>query len=106
MLTVRGLSRRFGDLVVFDNVSFDVAAGQIAVVVGPNGSGKTTLLRCVVGADRPDGGQVQIDGRRGRETDAPDSADRGPGPRLRPGKRERLQPVEDRLQLSDLGGLR
>jgi ABC-type multidrug transport system ATPase subunit len=68
-LQVRGLSRRFGDLVVLDGVSFSVDAGQIAVVVGPNGSGKTTLLRCVVGADRPDGGEVLIDGRRSNEAD-------------------------------------
>lgn len=69
-LTVQGLSRSFGKLVVFDGVDFTVDAGQVAVVVGPNGSGKTTLLRCVVGADRPDEGQVLIDGRRGYETDA------------------------------------
>ena len=69
-LAVRGLSRRFGDLTVLQDVSFTVTAGQIAVVVGPNGSGKTTLLRCVIGADRPDAGEVLIDGRRAYETDA------------------------------------
>ncbi|MFI9531559.1 ABC transporter ATP-binding protein [Micromonospora rosaria] len=69
-LTVRGLCRRFGNLVVLDDVSFTVPAGRIAVVVGPNGSGKTTLLRCVVGADRPDDGEVLVDGRRAYETDA------------------------------------
>jgi len=65
---VRDLTRRFGNLVVLDHVTFSVAAGQIAVVAGPNGSGKTTLLRCVVGADRPDEGEVLIDGRRSDET--------------------------------------
>jgi ABC-2 type transport system ATP-binding protein len=39
------------------------------VVLGPNGSGKTTLLRCVVGADRPDAGEVLVQGRRADETD-------------------------------------
>ena len=68
VLQVKGLRRQFGDLVVLDQVSFSVAEGQIAVVVGPNGSGKTTLLRCVVGADRPDGGEVLIDGRRSDES--------------------------------------
>lgn len=67
-LQVREVSRRFGSLVVLDRVSFSVAAGQIAVVAGPNGSGKTTLLRCVVGADRPDEGEVFIEGRRSDET--------------------------------------
>jgi ABC-type multidrug transport system ATPase subunit len=68
-LTVQALTRRFGNLLVFDEVSFSVPAGQVAVVVGPNGSGKTTLLRCVVGADRADGGEVRLDGRRLDETD-------------------------------------
>ncbi|WP_432906981.1 DUF6297 family protein [Micromonospora matsumotoense] len=68
-LAVRGLTRRFGALVVLDDVRFQLDAGQVAVVVGPNGSGKTTLLRCVVGADRPDEGEVLLDGRRCDETD-------------------------------------
>ncbi|MBQ0979910.1 ATP-binding cassette domain-containing protein [Micromonospora zamorensis] len=68
-LSVRGLSRNFGNLVVLDDVSFTLAAGRIAVVLGPNGSGKTTLLRCVVGADRPDAGEVRVQGRRADETD-------------------------------------
>ncbi|MET7879390.1 MULTISPECIES: ABC transporter ATP-binding protein [Micromonospora] len=68
-LTVRGLSRNFGNLVVLDDVSFALPAGRIAVVLGPNGSGKTTLLRCVVGADRPDAGEVLVQGRRADETD-------------------------------------
>jgi ABC-2 type transport system ATP-binding protein len=69
-LTVRGLSRSFGQLLVLDDVSFSVAPGQVAVVFGPNGSGKTTLLRCVVGADRADGGEVLLEGRRLDETDS------------------------------------
>ncbi|MET7831405.1 heme ABC exporter ATP-binding protein CcmA [Micromonospora sediminicola] len=69
LLSVRGLTRRFGQLVVLEDVSFDLAAGRLAVVVGPNGSGKTTLLRCVVGADRPDAGEVLVNGRRCYETD-------------------------------------
>ncbi|ATO15239.1 heme ABC exporter ATP-binding protein CcmA [Micromonospora sp. WMMA2032] len=69
LLSVRGLTRRFGQLVVLEDVSFDLAAGRLAVVVGPNGSGKTTLLRCVVGVDRPDAGEVLVNGRRRYETD-------------------------------------
>ncbi|HEV7898955.1 MAG TPA: ABC transporter ATP-binding protein [Planosporangium sp.] len=69
MLTVRGLTRRFGELLVLDQVTFSVEPGRVAVVLGPNGSGKTTLLRCVVGADRADGGEVLLEGRRLDETD-------------------------------------
>jgi ABC-2 type transport system ATP-binding protein len=68
-LTVRGLTRRFGALVVFEDVTFSVPPGGITVVLGPNGAGKTTLLRCVVGADRPDGGEVLLHGRPLDETD-------------------------------------
>ncbi|MER7456665.1 ABC transporter ATP-binding protein [Micromonospora sp. NPDC126480] len=68
-LAVHGLVRRFGELVVLDNVTFHLDAGRLAAVVGPNGSGKTTLLRCVVGADRPDEGEVLLDGERCDETD-------------------------------------
>jgi heme ABC exporter ATP-binding subunit CcmA len=68
-LTARGLTRRFGSLLVLNDLTFSVAAGQVVVVVGPNGAGKTTLLRCVVGIDRPDAGEVLLDGTRMDETD-------------------------------------
>jgi ABC-2 type transport system ATP-binding protein len=68
-LEVQGLTRRFGNLVVFEEISFTVGPGAAAVVLGPNGAGKTTLLRCVVGADRPDAGEVRLDGRRFDETE-------------------------------------
>ena len=68
-LTVRNLTRRFGPHVVLQAVDFSVAAGSSVVVVGPNGAGKTTLLRCVVGADRPDTGEVLLDGRPMAEPD-------------------------------------
>jgi ABC-type multidrug transport system ATPase subunit len=68
-LTVRGLTRRFGALLVLDNVSFSVAAGSVLAVVGPNGAGKTTLLRCVAGSDRPDAGELLFDGRVMVETE-------------------------------------
>jgi len=63
------LTCRFGPLVVLDSVSFSIPAAHIAVAVGPNGAGKTTLLRCVIGADRPDEGEVLLDGRSVDETD-------------------------------------
>ncbi|GAA1739538.1 ABC transporter ATP-binding protein [Luedemannella helvata] len=68
-LTVRGLSRNFGTLLVLDDITFTVETGRIATVLGPNGSGKTTLLRCVVGADRPDSGEVLIAGHPADESD-------------------------------------
>ena len=52
------LSKRYGDVVAADEVSFDVRPGRITALVGPNGSGKTTLLRMLAGTVEPDGGTI------------------------------------------------
>jgi ABC-2 type transport system ATP-binding protein len=69
VLVVDGLVRQFGTAVVLAGVGFSLGPGRAAAVVGPNGAGKTTLLRCVVGADRPDHGEVLLDGNPLREDD-------------------------------------
>ena len=48
-VSVRGLAMQYGRRLVFHDLSFDLASGQAAGVVGPNGSGKTTLLRAIAG---------------------------------------------------------
>ncbi len=67
LLSVSGLVRSFGWVRVLDRVDLQVGAREAVAVVGPNGSGKTTLLRCVIGADRPSAGTVELDGRPLRE---------------------------------------
>jgi ABC-type branched-subunit amino acid transport system ATPase component/ABC-type branched-subunit amino acid transport system permease subunit len=52
------LSKRYGDVVAAEDVSFDVRPGRITALVGPNGSGKTTLLRMLAGTIEPDGGTI------------------------------------------------
>jgi multiple sugar transport system ATP-binding protein len=60
-LELRNVTKRFGDVIALDAVSFAVEEGEFFVVVGPNGSGKTTLLRVIAGLVRPDVGDVYIE---------------------------------------------
>lgn len=62
VLAARGLAVRYGRRLVFDDVSFSVAAGQALGVVGPAGVGKTALLRTLVGILRPSAGEVRVNG--------------------------------------------
>lgn len=63
MLEIHHLSRCFGRRIVFDDVSFDVAPGEIVGLLGANGAGKTTLLRVLAGYLEPTSGDVLFDGR-------------------------------------------
>jgi len=62
MLSVRNLSRSFGNRLVVDDVSFDVGRGRLTGFVGGNGAGKTTTMRMILGVLRPDSGEVLLDG--------------------------------------------
>jgi phosphonate transport system ATP-binding protein len=65
-VSVRGLTKSFGDRVVLDGVDLDVQAGEVVSILGANGSGKSTLLRCLSGLTRFDAGQVRVAGRAAR----------------------------------------
>ncbi|MBR0849104.1 amino acid ABC transporter ATP-binding protein [Bradyrhizobium diazoefficiens] len=62
VLDVAGVSKRFGDLEVLSDISFQVAKGETVCVLGPSGSGKSTLLRCINWLERPDAGQIYLTG--------------------------------------------
>ncbi len=64
LLSVRGVTKRFGGLAALTDVSFDVAPGEIFGVIGPNGAGKTTLFSCLVGAESPTSGEIHFRGER------------------------------------------
>jgi len=61
-LSVSGLTKRFGGLVAVNNISFDIAGGEILGLIGPNGSGKSTAMKLIMGLERPNAGSVKVDG--------------------------------------------
>jgi branched-chain amino acid transport system ATP-binding protein len=64
LLSVRGISKRFGGLLALSSIEFDVAQGDVFGIIGPNGAGKTTLFSCLVGALRPSSGEIWFRGER------------------------------------------
>src|ERR1051325_4739515 len=61
MLSVSGLTKRFGALRAVNNVSFEVSEGDILGLIGPNGSGKSTTFNCIAGLYAPDGGTIRFE---------------------------------------------
>src|SRR5476649_464819 len=64
VLDVAGVSKKFGEVEVLSDVSFQVDKGETVCVLGPSGSGKSTLLRCINWLERPDAGQIYLNGER------------------------------------------
>ena len=64
MITLSGLTKRYGERTAVDDLSFTVAPGRVTGFVGPNGAGKSTTMRMMVGLTRPDAGEVRYDGVR------------------------------------------
>jgi branched-chain amino acid transport system ATP-binding protein len=63
LLSISGLTRRFGGLVAVDGVTLEVRPGEIVGLLGPNGSGKTTVLNLISGALKSDGGSIRLRGK-------------------------------------------
>jgi putative ABC transport system ATP-binding protein len=63
LLTVTGLGKRYGDALVFSDVSLEMARGELVALLGESGVGKSTLLNCVAGLDSADAGSVTLAGR-------------------------------------------
>ncbi len=62
MIRVRNLSKSFGSVTAVNDVSFDVAAGEIFAFLGPNGAGKTTTIKMLTTLLKPSGGSIELDG--------------------------------------------
>ena len=63
MIEARGLSKRYGDKLAVDDLSFTVRPGRVTGFLGPNGAGKTTTMRMILGLDRPTAGSVTVNGK-------------------------------------------
>lgn len=60
VLSVKNISKAFGDNVVLTDISFDVNRGEVVAIIGPSGSGKSTILRCINQLETIDGGQISV----------------------------------------------
>jgi ABC-2 type transport system ATP-binding protein len=71
VVTVRSLTKRFGEAVAVDDLTFSLTPGTVTGFLGPNGAGKTTTLRLLLGLAEPTVGEALVFGRRYRELDNP-----------------------------------
>ncbi|WP_406639755.1 ABC transporter ATP-binding protein [Amycolatopsis sp. WGS_07] len=71
MIEATGLTKRYGNTLAVNNLSFSVAAGKVTGFLGPNGAGKSTTMRMILGLDNPTGGQVRIGGKLYRDLKEP-----------------------------------
>ncbi|NLT31651.1 MAG: ABC transporter ATP-binding protein [Propionibacterium sp.] len=71
MITFTNLTKRYGDLLAVDDISFTVEPGSVTGFLGPNGAGKSTAMRCLTGLTRPTSGTATVLGRQYRQLDNP-----------------------------------
>jgi ABC-2 type transport system ATP-binding protein len=71
VVCVQGLTKRYGELVAVDDLTFSLEAGSVTGFLGPNGAGKTTTLRLLLGLAEPTDGEALVFGRRYRQLDQP-----------------------------------
>lgn len=62
-IEIRNLFKKFNQVIAVNNVNLDIQKGEILTLLGPSGCGKTTTLRCIAGLEKPDAGDVIIDGK-------------------------------------------
>jgi polar amino acid transport system ATP-binding protein len=62
MVHFQGVTKRYGELVVLDELDLDIAANEKVAIIGPSGSGKTTVLRMLMTLERIDGGMIEVEG--------------------------------------------
>lgn len=60
VIEAKGLSKAFGDKLLYDNLNFELPPAGIVGIIGPNGAGKTTIFRMIMGQEQPDGGEIKL----------------------------------------------
>jgi ABC-2 type transport system ATP-binding protein len=71
MIEAEGLTKRYGDTLAVNNLTFTVNPGRVTGFLGPNGAGKSTTMRMILGLDTPTSGHVEIDGKPYRQLNRP-----------------------------------
>jgi ABC-type branched-subunit amino acid transport system ATPase component len=79
LMQIAGVTKRYGGLVALDNVTLDLARGEIVGLIGPNGAGKTTLVNVITGLQQSDAGTITFEGQRIKRVAAYQIARRGIG---------------------------
>jgi phospholipid/cholesterol/gamma-HCH transport system ATP-binding protein len=64
IISLRGVTKRFGSHTVLEDISFDVPKGKITAILGPSGTGKSVLLKNIIGLLKPDAGEIWVDGEQ------------------------------------------
>lgn len=64
VIEVKHLTKKYKELTAVDDISFDVAEGEILGLLGPNGSGKSTTINCILSLLKYDGGDIKVSGRK------------------------------------------
>ena len=96
VIEANGISKSFGDKVLYENLTFKLPPGGIVGIIGPNGAGKTTLFKMITGAEKPDSGTFKVG-----ETAKISYVDQS---RAMDGDKTVMQEVADGLELLKLGG--
>ena len=63
MIEIEKLSKHFGGVRAVDDVTFQVKRGDLFTLLGPSGCGKSTTLRCIAGLEKPDSGEILVEGK-------------------------------------------
>ena len=60
MVRAEGVQKGYGDILLYDDLTFNLPKGGIVGIIGPNGAGKTTLFRMITGSEKPDAGKLTV----------------------------------------------